>query len=234
MANLESIWHGYLKNILDNGHITTKDDGDKIKEIIGVHKTIYRPQDLFPLAVSDIELFLNYMKKGWYDISGYSLKGEALYEYVTAWNKPDMIYPGEDGFVYTYPERIFNFLTCDKVSGEVASIDQFEVMIERLYDHKGSNRAVATLYNAGLDRNEQHIPCLNFLQAIVRDEELTLSCMFRSNDIFNAWPSNMYLLTYLGMLIGKEIGVELTKIDYHCSSAHYYLSEESLVKKVLR
>lgn len=233
MAILDKMWHTYLDEIYCNGAVCTKDDGDEIKEIFGVHKFIAEPQHLYPIKVDDVDVFLSNMKKGWYDIPDYSIKGDALYEYVTAWNKLEMINIKDSGFVYTYPERLSNIKVFDKYSDSSRRINQYQVLLTRLNTHRESNRAVATLYNAGLDRNEQHIPCLNFLQALIRNDVLYLSCMFRSNDIFNAWPSNMYLLTHLGMMLASETNTVFGGIDYHCSSAHYYIKEEELVKRCL-
>lgn len=233
MVVLDSLWHKYLTEIGSSGHKCEKDDGDEIREIIGVHKFISKPQNFPGVSVNDAEKFLSLIKKGAYDIDGYSIKGNALFEYVTAWDKDEMIYLDKDDFIYTYPERLFNYHAYDKLTEELTNINQYRVMIDRLTWNISSNRAVATLYNCGMDRQEQHIPCLNFLQALVRDDKLVLVCMFRSNDIFNAWPSNMYLLTYLGLLLSNELDVEFMGIDYHCSSAHYYITEESLVKKVI-
>ena len=173
------------------------------------------------------------VSKGIYDIDNYQIKGPALAEYISAWDKPEQIYLDDNSFVYTYPERLFNINLVDISSQQPTQINQYDVMIKRLSEHLGSNRAVATLYSAGLDRDEQHIPCLNFLQAIVRENKLILFCMFRSNDIFNAWPSNMLLLTYLGLKLASEFNnINFEGIDYHCSSAHYYMTEEPIIKKM--
>ena len=102
-----------------------------------------------------------------------------------------------------------------------------------MLNYVGTNRAVMNIYNGQLDGTEKDIPCLNWLQFTIRNNKLEMHCMFRSNDVFNAWPSNMYLLTYLGMKLANEFDIFFDGIDYHCSSAHYYMSEEPLVRNVL-
>lgn len=222
-GTIESIWKQYLSEIYQNGHTHTKDDGDEICEIIGVHKTIIEPHKIYMLEINS-QQFLYYTKRGHFDIEGYPLKGAALYEYIHSLEDKDAItLAGENSFVYTYPQRIFN----------MEGMNQFDVVAKRLQNNSGSNRAVMCLYNVKLDNQEQHIPCLNFLQVLVRDGYLTLHCMFRSNDIFNAFPSNMLFLTYLGLKLSEELNVMFKGIDYHCTSAHYYKDSEELVKKVL-
>ena len=234
MVLLGSSWYDYLYNIYKHGQKCQKDDSDDIREILGVHIFLPRPQDSSYYEMNNPDLFLSLIESGVYDIDGYFLKGPALSQYVQAWDDEDMIYLQNDmDFVYTYPQRLFNYKTYDKYNDTINAINQYDIIVQRLANNLNSNRAVATLYNCGIDRQEQHIPCLNFLQGIVRNNKLILSCMFRSNDIFNAWPSNMYLLTYLGMKLANEFGIVFGGIDYHCSSAHYYLSEEPLVEDVL-
>ena len=80
---------------------------------------------------------------------------------------------------------------------------------------------MATLYQPGRDLEREDIPCLNWLQATIRDNKLELHCMFRSNDLYGAWPSNMYLLTYLGLWLCEQfVDEEITfkGIHYHSSS----------------
>ena len=108
--------------------------------------------------------------------------------------------------------------------------NQIEIICNRLKENKGSNRAVATLYSAGLDKDEEHIPCLNWLQALIRDDRLILSVMFRSNDIYNAFPSNMHFITYVGLSITEKLQkyyptLRFDGFYYQCSSAHYYTDE---------
>lgn len=232
MADLSDLWKDYLSKIYRKGHFHVKDDGDEIRELLGVHFYIERPQDCFLFGLDSKEKYLDLIGEGVFNIQNYFLKDYALFEYVNSWND-ESLYDGGD-FVYTYPERLFNIHTYDKYDLKDSHINQYEVMIHRLKEYDGSNRAVATLYNAGLDKNEQHIPCLNFLQAIVRDEKLTLVCMFRSNDIFSAWPSNMMLLTHLGLMLAEELNVKFVGIDYHCSSAHYYMSEEPIIEELFK
>lgn len=233
LVDLGNAWRKYLWNIYKNGHKYIKDDGDEIKEVLGVHIYLDKPQTHFPLSVDSASQYLDLIKKGVYNIPNYALKDFSLYEYVNSWNDEKLI--RDIDFIYTYPERLFNMHTYDKYISMDDRINQYDVMINRLHIHRGSNRAVTTLYNAGLDRFEQHIPCLNFLQAIIRDDKLTLFCMFRSNDIFNAWPSNMMLLTHLGLMLADDLeDVEFKGIDYHCSSAHYYLTEEPIIEEIFK
>ena len=191
--SLETIWKKLLKEVITKGHEHTKDDSP-IREIIGVHEFIPNQFLQIPIYISPDE-FLKGIKKGAYNIKDYPMSGEALHDYVASLNDPAMItgidVENESSFIYTYPQRLMDYVTVDKVTGEIGEYNQLQTMIERLEENSGSNRAVATLYNVGLDCIEEHIPCLNWIQALIRNNELTLTIIFRSNDCYGAWPSNM-------------------------------------------
>lgn len=226
---LDKIWVDYLKDIYKSGSIHEKDDSE-VREYLGVHKKI--PNPLYTITsmtsiLRDSDLFLKCVKEGKFNIEGYPIKDEALYEYVTVWDKEDMIMCGN--FVYTYPERLLNN------NYAIYKENQYLTILNRLRNNLGSNRAVAVLYNPLLDSDSDDIPCLNWLQCTVRDNKLVLHCVFRSNDIYGAWPSNMLLLSYLGLKLANDLGnnIVFDSIDYHCTSAHYYRTDEDAVKKII-
>lgn len=249
MVSLNTHWQQLLWNCYHHGKDVKKDDS-KIKELMGNYLFIERPQDVplpFNKKVNSVKEFLDGMEKGLYDLPNYPIKGEALSKYVNSWNDIDKIYLDEDSrkslnldgkpFVYTYPERLLHKFTIGPPTPDFNEsgwfINQFDVMLLRLERNIGSNRAVATLYQPGMDYMAEDIPCLNWLQATVRDNNLDLHCLFRSNDLYGAWPSNMYLLTFLGLWLSEELGILFNGIHYHSSSLHIYQTDIDAVKEIL-
>ena len=217
----EKVWKELLNEVIYNGKYTYKDDS-KIKEVIGVHKQIKNPYSNSIINIS-ADKFASYVKKGIFDIAEYPIKGEALFDYVTSLDDEHQIYLDDDGFIYTYSERLQNY----------NDINQLDVIINRLNKNINSNRAIAVTYNPMVDMNRQDIPCLQLIQALVRDDKLILSVYFRSNDLYGAFPSNMMFLTYLGMKIANELRVQFDYIDYHCSSLHIYETDYQQALKVI-
>ena len=217
----EKVWKELLNEVIYNGKYTYKDDS-KIKEVIGVHKQIKNPYSNSIINIS-ADKFASYVKKGIFDIAEYPIKGEALFDYVTSLDDEHQIYLDDDGFIYTYSERLQNY----------NDINQLDVIINRLNKNINSNRAIAVTYNPMVDMNRQDIPCLQLIQALVRNNKLILSVYFRSNDLYGAFPSNMMFLTYLGMKIANELGVTFDYIDYHCSSLHIYETDYKQASKVI-
>ena len=257
MVSLNTHWQQLLWNCYHHGKDVKKDDS-KIKELMGNYLFIERPQDVplpFNKKVNSVKEFLDGMEKGLYDLPNYPIKGEALSKYVNSWNDIDKIYLDEDSrkllkldgkpFVYTYPERLLRKFTVGFPDPDFEEagwfINQFDVMISRLVTNPGSNRAVATIYQPGIDYFQEDIPCLNWLQFTVRDNKLELHCVFRSNDLYGAWPSNMYLLTFLGLWMAEELNTNINikeeitfnGIHYHSSSLHIYETDIDAVKKIL-
>ena len=164
-------------------------------------------------------------KKGRYDIDACPIKGDALYEYVKSFEIRD-----DQGFVYTYPNRIL----------EHFGVDQFEVMKERILTATGSNRAVAVTYDPKIDHDREDIPCLQFVQMLVRDGELTIHVIFRSNDIFGAFYSNMFFICYMGIKMKEEVNKEIMGeklnfggIHYHSTSGHIYNNDMRAAKRLI-
>lgn len=257
MVSIDIQWQQFLWDCYHHGRTVKKDDS-KIKELMGNYVFLERPQDLplpFKKQVNSYEEFISGIKKGLYDLPDYPLKGEALCDYVNSWNDIDKIYTDEasreelglkgEPFVYTYPERLLHQFTIGNPDPDFKYdgwfINQFEVMYMRLLENLGTNRAVATIYQPGLDYDKDDIPCLNWVQATVRKNKLELHCVFRSNDLYGAWPSNMYFLTALGLWFSNELSqssltkeqIEFNGIHYHSSSLHIYETDLPAVKKIL-
>lgn len=246
MNSIERVWKEILHDIYKKGHIHYKDDAE-IKEIIDVHKYLKNPSFVgseeleVGFLPKNSSVFLDNVYHGLYDIKGYPIRGEALGEYVNSLHDAEL-----NDFVYTYPNRLQqHFISDNAVHG--ACVNQFHVVIDRLFNNSGTNRAVGVLYDPEADTfNEDgsyvdDIPCWNWFQFLIRDDVLDLHVQFRSNDIFNAFPSNMMLLTYLGMTITEYMAalgyenLEFGGIYYNCTSAHYYTDvvTDKMIKDIL-
>ena len=221
MNIFESKWRKLLEELLLSHKKHVKDE-TPIREIIGVHERIDNPYKDSMLNINHTQ-FAEAVKRGAFDIKEYPIKSEALFDYVTSLDDDHQIYLDDDGFIYTYSERLQNY------QGRNQLID----IINRLKQDKGSNRAIAVTFNPFIDNERDDIPCLQLIQALVRNDKLILSVYFRSNDLYRAFPSNMMFLTYLGMKIANELGVTFDYIDYHCSSLHIYETDYEQASKVI-
>ena len=221
MNIFESKWRKLLEEVLLTHKKHVKDE-TQIREIIGVNERIDNPYKDSMLNINHKQ-FAEAVKRGAFDITDYPIKGEALFDYVTSLDDEHQIYLDDDGFIYTYSERLQNY------HGRNQLID----IVNRLKQDMGGNRAVAVTFNPFVDNERDDIPCLQLIQALVRNDKLILSVYFRSNDLYGAFPSNMMFLTYLGMKIANELDVKFDYIDYHCSSLHIYETDYEQALKVI-
>ena len=83
--NMEKIWKKFLTEIIENGHKHTKDD-TLIHEIIGVHEFIPAPVAHGLTNMMNPEMYLDLIKKGYYDIPGGKIEVHWLQKKVTGMN----------------------------------------------------------------------------------------------------------------------------------------------------
>ena len=242
MNSIEKAWKTFLKDCITNGKWVIKDDGDQILEIIDNHTFIPNViKSVMGGMEINLDMFLDLIGNGTFNINDYPITDGALKSYVLQLDDPTQIYlennPEGKSFVYTYPCRLYNVKQATR-DDQVIYSNQVQTIIDRLKEHDGSNRAVANLYMCSLDKDEQHIPCLQFVQCLIRDNELSLHVLFRSNDLYSAWASNMLFLQYLGLKITDELkqtypSLKFNGLYYNSTSLHIYKGDYEQAKKVV-
>lgn len=130
-------------------------------------------------------------------------------KYATQLLNPDRL-----DFDYTYGERL------NAWGNE--GINQIEYIIKKLIESPNSRRAVATTWDPRKDALVDEVPCLNHFVFMTRDSVLDLSVMIRSNDMYGAWPANVYALGELLDHVVTETGLEKGTITTASVNAHIY------------
>jgi len=102
--------------------------------------------------------------------------------------------PKQEGVKYTYGQRLRSWF------GE----DQIEQVIEKLIKEIDAASAVMSLWDVK-DHIKGGSPCLNHIWVRVNENVLSFTAVFRSNDMFNAWPANAMGLRILQEHIIQEI-----------------------------
>ncbi len=122
--------------------------------------------------------------------------------------------PNPMGFDYTYGERLMSW-------GQEA-IDQIDYVIRKLSQSPNSRRAVATTWDPRRDTVNDEVPCLNHFVFMVRDGAVDLSVMIRSNDMYGAWPANVFALGELLSRVATETGLDRGTVTTLSVNAHIY------------
>lgn len=228
MESIKSSYLSYVEDILRYGEDEHK--GQSIREILGNFYYVSDPLGLsYPVRYENYtsEDLLGDIERGVFDIEGCPIKSEALLEYVRSLDEPE----NSQGFAYTYPDRLCRYF----------GVDQIQNIIDRISENLGSNRAIAITYDPRVDYDREHIPCLQSIQAVLRKRDLTIHAFFRSNDIYGAYYSNMFFLTYAGLRIVDQLKEHLPSqvrafagIYYYASSGHVYESDFWSARRLIK
>jgi thymidylate synthase len=116
---------------------------------------------------------------------------------------------GKHGFEYTYGQRINHR-------------DQLTRAISHLKKEPNTRRAVIKTWQPCVDYDNQHVPCLQFIEFLARDNKLHLTAVFRSHDIGRAYASNIYGLGRVQAHVAAELGIKVGTMTIHSVSAHIY------------
>ena len=137
---------------------------------------------------------------------------------------------------YTYHQRLFNH---PDLSG--ATINQVEMALERLAKTPFTRRAVATTAVPNIDPYlTEDIPCLREVQFRCPEDKdgnlvLNMNTVWRSRDLYKAWPDNLIGITYLQQVVAKQLEemtgrtVRVGSYADYAASLHIYGQDFSAV-----
>jgi thymidylate synthase len=131
----------------------------------------------------------------------------------------------EKGIEYTYGERLFSYAldnVPDKFLGEMrATTNQVKSIVEKLRKDPHTRRAVAFVLR-DKDLGSKSPPCLTQITWNVKNGRLLQTAVFRSNDMFGAWPLNAFALRKLQNTVASELGLPAGQMVTIANSAHVY------------
>lgn len=190
-----------------------------------------------PPVTTDEEIekyFINYI------MDGYNLAENEHYRYATFITGGPYKLPkvtayelyGTDGKTYKY--RDIHNLTMNVPN-------QVEFVINH-YKEKGfgnnhcyitvgypeSSFAYAIPYTNEMER--QTSPCLRGIDTHIKNNKLHMAVVFRSWDLYGAFPENMGGITMLGEYIADQLGIEMGPLSFSCLKLHCYDFQIEAVK----
>lgn len=136
--------------------------------------------------------------------------------------------PYQEGVKYTYGQRLRSWF----------GRDQVEQIITKLIGEIDAASAVMSLWDVK-DHEVGGSPCLNHIWSRVVENELSLTAVFRSNDMFSAWPANAMGLRALQGYIRDEIArrssydLKMGSLITLSQSAHIYSDCWDYAEKVV-
>jgi len=130
---------------------------------------------------------------------------------------------------YTYHQRLFAH---PDVDGH--TVDQIAIALDRLAKTPHTRRAVATTSVPNIDPYlREDVPCLREMQLRCPEDEagnlvLNMNPMWRSRDLYKAWPDNLIGITFLQQVLAKDLEsrtgrtVRVGSYADYASSLHIY------------
>jgi thymidylate synthase len=146
----------------------------------------------------------------------------------------DLLNGCKNEFEYDYHGRLFKFDV--DANGAISSDcknDQISYIKNKLKIKPTSRRAIATTWKRWEDQLRKDVPCLQFIQCMIRNNKLNMYVLFRSNDMLTAFGQNAYGLTDLQKTIADYVGVPMGTYTHYAIAAHIYESEITKAEKFL-
>ena len=187
----KDVWHRGLKLIMNQGVHILDERGSDTKEILNLMTRIEEPMGEFPDEIRE----------------------RMLFEYGNSFLSPE-----NNGFPYTYGERLRNW------HGASRGEDQIKSIIDRLNNNINTRRATATTWIPTIDGKKEEVPCMVMVDFKLR-EKLELTAVFRSHDFYGAYPYNIYALSKLQKYVSDEIVAVSGGITVFSISAHIYAGD---------
>jgi thymidylate synthase len=128
--------------------------------------------------------------------------------------KPDFSYLYSN-LIFDYPEGTpFKVYSKDKKlmridwpygNGRSDGTNQIDYVVRKLVETPTTRRAVVSLFEpAGFEIVDEP-PCLNHLTFFIRNNQLNMHALFRSNDMLSAYGGNAYMLMNLQKIVLEEL-----------------------------
>lgn len=135
----------------------------------------------------------------------------------------DALLHGTDAvFEYDYHSRLCAWGEGLERTGDPVAIDQVSYVVRKLAEAPESRRAIAVTWNPATDEVMRDCPCLQLVQCQLRDGQLTMQVVFRSNDMLSAAGANMYALVSLQRAIAERLDAVVGTYTHISLVPHLY------------
>lgn len=198
---VESAYNQLVPLIFTNGDKVITENGQKTLELLDCTVIINNPLLHFDSSKEPIKIPVNY-----------PLGKQYIKKYIQ-----QIFYGTDNKFCYDYHSRLFNYKS---------EVNQIEYCISKLQKNLNSRRAVAITWYPDLDTTVDDVPCLQYIQFLVRNNKLFMKVLFRSNDALLAFPANAYGLMRVGLYIADRLNVRFSKYSHTSVSMHIYYERD--------
>lgn len=144
-------------------------------------------------------------------LQGYPIQG-------SGWDLPALEVYANELCNFSYDLKGFDYNYCERMGRQIYYI------IEMLNKYPTTRRATAYLWLPEKDlETKLYKPCQIVASYLIRNNKLYATHFFRSHDIRDAWPQNVYGLAKLQEKIANEVECQTGSLTTFSVSAHYYI-----------
>ncbi len=133
----------------------------------------------------------------------------------------------DDKVAYTYGERLHS------VDPKIG-MSQVQAAVSKLKKNIDTRRAIAFTWHPEDHVKSDTPPCLTQISWRVQHNKLFQTVVFRSHDMYEGWPMNLYALRRLQENISKDLNVECGPLTCLSISAHIYENRWEDAKDILK
>ena len=131
-------------------------------------------------------------------------------------------------FDYDYHDRLFNYeADRDPLDDSPIYCDQIETVIENMDVSSTTRRGIAITWHPYDQFGKCAVPCLQWIQFLVRDGKLQMKVLFRSNDVLLAMHANMYALVHLQQYVATALGLPVGSYTHIVTVPHIYYKRDA-------
>lgn len=98
-------------------------------------------------------------------------------------------------------------------NGHGGGTDQIAYVVNKLVESPTSRRCVVSLFHPEGHPKMDDPPCLNHIQFLLRNGELNMHALFRSNDMLSAWGANAYALMCLQQDVVEKLNAKMSILN---------------------
>lgn len=114
----------------------------------------------------------------------------------------------------------------------VETVNQFELLIQKGREEPISRKLQMTTWQPHKDLLISGAPCLQRIWfRIIEERYLVMETMWRSRDLYKAFPANCVIMVELGKHFAKAWGLELVQMMDFSNSLHIYASDYDQVRR---
>ncbi len=124
-------------------------------------------------------------------------------------------------------------------------VDQVEEAVKRYVEEKRDRQVTFVIrlpqdIKKSLEERKHEPPCLSLIDTEISDNQLHLTCYFRSWDAFAGLPANIAGIQIFNEALVSEInrrgnfGIKAGKLIFHSKNCHIYERQYKMVEEVLK